>query len=233
MTIRGLDANEFSLTDSTCNAVGNVLVPGASCNMAVRFSPTSAGAKSATFSVTGAPGQVAGAALAGTGTVLTPITNLVVNDNLPAGCVAPNCNRDKWSVRSDFQVGLAPFGDRTFTVESTGAPELLGKAWIRTAADSKNFSGDPLATFDKSQVGCVFLLIDDRHKGTGTRPNFLVDPAFIDTGKKVVVRQSATATFPYGVWSKCDTGLKISPPIPVQLPRVFSALAPGYFVVVN
>jgi len=153
---------------------------------------------------------------------------LIVNDNLPAGCQPPSCNRNKWSIQTNFQVGNAPFGDRTYTIDSVGSGVLLGRPWIRTAADSKNFSGEPLATFTSGGTA-VFLLIDDRHNGASGRPGWLTDAGFVDQGFNVVVRQSATATYPYSVWKK-----SVIAGSTVALPRVgptFSGLGPGYFVV--
>jgi glucose/arabinose dehydrogenase len=163
-------------------------------------------------------------------TVTTPavgITNLVVNDNLPAGCVSPNCNKDKWSIQSNFQVGVVPFGDRTYTIDSVGNSAILGGPWIRTAADSKNYPTNPLATFT-ANGSFVYLVIDDRWNGTTGRPAWLTDAAFTDQGYNVVVRQSATATFPYSVWRKSITSGST-----VSLPAMGATTAPAYFVIVK
>lgn len=73
-----------------------------------------------------------------------------------------------------------------------------------------------------------YLLIDDRHNGAGTRPPFLTDAAWLDQGFDVVIRQSATATFPYSVYRKAFTSGST-----VTLPRMNSPIAPGYIVVVQ
>ncbi|HEY0712738.1 MAG TPA: galactose oxidase-like domain-containing protein, partial [Polyangia bacterium] len=60
----------------------------------------------------------ASAQVAATPNALAPISNMVVYDNLPAGCVTPNCHKDKWSVQTNFQVGNNAFGDRTYTIDA-------------------------------------------------------------------------------------------------------------------
>jgi hypothetical protein len=157
-----------------------------------------------------------------------PISNLVVNDNLPAGCVTPNCNRDKWSIQSNFQVGNTAFGDRTYTIDSVPAAGavLLGKSWIRTAADSKNYTVNPLATFTVTGT-FVYLLVDNRWNGTTGKPAFL-DATWTDQGYDVVVRQSSTATFPYSVWRKSATSGTT-----FNLPALAAATAPCYLAIVQ
>jgi uncharacterized repeat protein (TIGR03806 family) len=155
------------------------------------------------------------------------ISNLVVNDNLPAGCVSPNCSKDKWAIQSNFQVGAVSFGDRTYTVDSVGNSAILGGPWIRTAADSKNYASNPLATFT-ANGSFVYLVIDDRWNGTTGRPSWLTDAAFTDQGYNVVVRQSSTQTFPYSVWRKAITSGST-----VNLPALGGSTAPAYFVIVK
>jgi hypothetical protein len=163
-----------------------------------------------------------------TATPPSPITNLVVNDNLPAGCVTPNCNKDKWSIQSNFQMGNVLFGDRTYTIDvvPSAGMVLLGKPWIRTAADSKNYTVNPLATFTINGT-FVYLLVDNRHNGTGGKPAFL-DATWTDQGYDVTIRQSSTATFPYSVWRKSVTSGST-----VNLPAIGTATAPCYIAIVQ
>jgi len=152
-----------------------------------------------------------------------------VNDNLPAGCVAPNCNRDKWSVQSSsFAVGVQPFGDRNYIIETTAPDDpFRNNSWIRTAADSKAFTGDPLATFTARGVE-VILMVDTRHNNSTGRPTFLTDPAWTDATREFVIRQSSTVTARYHAWKKI-----VIPGSMVTLPRVNSPFAPTYFVILN
>jgi glucose/arabinose dehydrogenase len=194
------------------------------------FTDTNVAAGSYTYRVLATNANGSAASNSDDATVTAPavsITNLVVNDNLPAGCVAPNCNKDKWSIQSNFQVGAVPFGDRTYTIDSVGGSAILGGPWIRTAADSKNFTGNPLASFT-ANGSFVYLVIDDRWNGTGTRPPWLTDAAFVDQGFNVVVRQSSTATFPYSVYRKPVTSGST-----VNLPPLGGTTAPAYFVIVK
>jgi hypothetical protein len=214
--------------DSTYAVVGT---PGAS---ATSFTDTvAAGLYTYRVTVTNASGDSPPPNPTADVTVTAPagISNLVVNDNLPAGCVSPNCNKDKWSVQSNFQVGVMtfPFGDRTYTVDSVSVANsaILGGAWVRTAADSKNYPTSPLATFTASG-SFVYLVIDDRWNGTGVRPAWLTDPGFMDQGYNVIVRQSSTQTFPYSVWAKSITGTTM-----VSLPAMGATTAPAYFVIVK
>jgi hypothetical protein len=157
-----------------------------------------------------------------------PISSLVVNDNLPAGCVSPNCNRDKWSIQSNFQVGNVAFGDRTYTVDAVPAAGnvLLGKSWIRTAADSKSYTGNPLATFTITGT-FVYLAVDNRHNAANGKPAFL-DASWTDQGYDLTIRQTGTSTFPYSVWRKSVTSGSM-----VSLPPIGTSAAPCYFAVVQ
>lgn len=158
---------------------------------------------------------------------LTPavIANLVVNDtatsNPPAGADGI-ANSAQWSIQSNFQVGVTAFGDRSYKV--TGAPAgsvLLGKAWIRPAADSKHYTGTPLATFTAGG-SFVYLAVDNRHN-TGARPPWL-DASFVDQGFDITVTEGTTARA-YSVYRKPVTAGST-----VALPRIASPGAPCYLV---
>jgi hypothetical protein len=211
-TVSGMYTNQQ--TASTTSATVSMLTNGTQYFFVV--SATNAGGESENST------QVPATPVAAT----SPISNLVVNDNLPAGCVAPNCNKDKWSVQSNFQVGNTAFGDRTYTIDSVGNAVLLGKAWIRTAADSKNYTVNPLATFTVGGT-FVYVAVDNRHNGTSGKPAFL-DATWTDQGFDVVIRQSSTSTFPYSVWRKSVTSGST-----VSLPAVGSSTAPCYLVLVQ
>ncbi|HXU84158.1 MAG TPA: hypothetical protein VN914_22340, partial [Polyangia bacterium] len=155
------------------------------------------------------------------------ITNLVVNDTSatspPSGDGIPNSQQ--WSVQTNFRAGVAAFGDRTVTINSTGNGSLGGKTWIRTAADSKNFTGSPLATFTLTG-SFLYLLVDDRHNAAGGKPLWL-DASYTDMGFNAVIAEGATLR-PYSVWRKSVTSGGT-----VSLPRIASAIAPCYLVVVE
>jgi hypothetical protein len=161
---------------------------------------------------------------------LTPpvIANLVVNDtaisNPPAGADGI-ANSAQWSIQNNFQPNLTAFGDRTFKV--TGVPAgsvLLGKPWIRPAADSKHYTGTPLATFTGGG-SFVYLAVDNRHN-TGARPAWL-DASYVDQGFDITVTEGTTAR-PYSVYRKPVTAGST-----IALPRIGSATAPCYLVIVQ
>jgi glucose/arabinose dehydrogenase len=157
------------------------------------------------------------------------ISNLVVRDtattNPPAGADGI-ANSTQWSIQSNFQVNVTAFGDRTVkvtAVPSAGAG-LLSKAWIRTAADSKSYTGTPLATFTVGS-SFVFLAVDNRHNGTGTRPTWL-DTSYVDQGYDITITEGTTAR-PYSVYRK-----PVTSGTTVTLPTINSSAAPCYIVIV-
>ncbi|MGH2938871.1 MAG: choice-of-anchor D domain-containing protein [Solirubrobacterales bacterium] len=70
-TLTGPDLGEFSVRSDDC--AETVLAPGASCAVAVRFAPQSAGAKAATLRLRG-PGGTTAAGLSGEGTATVAVT---------------------------------------------------------------------------------------------------------------------------------------------------------------
>ena len=157
------------------------------------------------------------------------IANLIVNDtatsNPPAGTDGI-ANHLQWSIQTNFQNNVTAFGDRTVKVTAVpaAAAVLLGKSWIRTAADSKNYAGTPLATFT---VGgsFVYLAIDNRHN-TGAKPTWL-DASYTDQGYDITVTEGTTAR-PYSVWRK-----SVLAGSTVTLPTINKATAPCYLVIVQ
>jgi hypothetical protein len=211
----------FALDSNGCASPVPV---GGTCSVGIRFTPVGAGLATGLLRVTSTLGAVATAELSGTGTTSgAVISNLVVNDTSPGGDGVPN--NTQWSVQANLQMTLQPFGDRSFTIGSIGNAVLTGKPWIKTAADSKSFTGNPLATFTLNGT-LVYLIIDNRHNAANGRPPWLTDTAWVDQGFDVMVNQTTTTTFPYSVWRKSFTAGAT-----VSLPPVGSSLAPGYFVV--
>lgn len=70
-------------------------------------------------------------------------------------------NAVDWSIGSNLQVGNAQYGDRAYTF--TSIPSILvGADWIRTANDSKNFTGNPAVTFTLTRTADVYVGVDTR-----------------------------------------------------------------------
>lgn len=223
----GTDGNQFSVVpgEGTCSGFGPQLPAGSQCSLQIRFAPTTVGNKSTTVILggLGTPSPLTGTA------VISSITNLVVNDtattNPPAGTDGI-ANSLQWSVQSNFRAPATAFGDRTVSITATGDTSLNGKPWIRTAADSKNYNGTaPLATFTLTGR-YLYLLVDDRHNGTGTRPAWL-DASYTDMGFNAAITEGATLR-PYSVWRKSITSGST-----VTLPKINSAIAPCYIVVIE
>jgi hypothetical protein len=228
LSIAGTNANQFGLVQGVGTCANSGIVPkGSTCTFQLKFAPTSAsgiGAKSATASIGGGtPATLTGTA------VVSAITNLVVNDtstvNPPAGTDGM-ANSTQWSIQSNFSAGPATFGDRGVTIGSTGNAVLNGKPWIRTAADSKLYNGTlPLATF-KLSGRFVYILVDDRHNGTGVRPPWL-DATFIDQNFNATMLDAGFSR-PYSVYRKAfnngDT---------ITLPKINAGIAPCYIVVIE
>lgn len=98
------------------------------------------------FKVEGDFGDGAAAALNG-----SLIKNLIVKDKE---------NAADWSIYEDFSNGSVLFGDRDITADSVPA-FLSGAEAVRTACDSKMFSGD-LGTFTAAEDITVYTAVDER-----------------------------------------------------------------------
>ncbi len=107
------------------------------------------------------------------------VTNLSVRDT---------ANAADWSVQASLQNGAVQYGDRTYTF--TTVPALVaGGRWIRTANDSKSYTGDPTVSFTISRTADVFVAIDDR---VGARPWMT---GWTNTGQKLVNNEGEPKSF--------------------------------------
>lgn len=80
--------------------------------------------------------------------------------------VSDKSNRYSWSIQQGLDVGKEVFGDRT--CKFTSVPEQLkGAEWIRTACDSKKYTGDE-ASFTAAKDTSVYLGVDTRAEGNAT-----------------------------------------------------------------
>jgi len=97
--------------------------------------------------------------LVGAGLVKEPRDTL--NGTLVKSLVIFDGDRySSWSIRNNLRVGDTIYGDREFTF--TSVPDAArGLEWIRTACDSKNFSGDA-AKFTAAENITVFVGVDTR-----------------------------------------------------------------------
>jgi hypothetical protein len=112
------------------------------------------------------------------------ITNLSVKDT---------GNAADWSIQTNLQSGNQQFGDRTFIL-STVPSSVAGGDWIRTANDSKVYTGDPLVTFTVTAARTVYVAWDTRK----AVPKWL--SGWADTGQNLVNNEATPSTF--RLWSK-------------------------------
>ncbi len=90
-------------------------------------------------------------------------------------------------MQANFQVGTLQFGDRAFTVTSIPAA-LAGGAWLRTANDSKAYTGNPLVSFSLNQAADVYITLEDRNAAV---PGWLA--GWSNTGLKMTTNEGGTA----------------------------------------
>lgn len=107
-------------------------------------------------------------------------------------------NRADWSIQQNLQNNDAVFGDREFRF--TSVPDILKDAeWIRTACDSKKYTGDE-AEFTLGGDADIYLGLDDRITET---PAWLGD--WTITNMQVTMDGDPNVT--YRVWKKsCKQG---------------------------
>jgi hypothetical protein len=115
------------------------------------------------------------------------ITDLVVNDVT---------NADDWSIRANLQLNDQEFSDRAYRITSL-PPVYAGCAWLRSASDSKTYTGNPLISFTVSTDVNVFVVHDD---AATPKPAWLTS-GWSDTGDEIKDDANGTgATF--SVFSK-------------------------------
>lgn len=101
--------------------------------------------------------------------------------------VQDGANAADWSVQANLQAGAVQFGDRTYTI--TGLPAALaGGTWVRSANDSKAYTGGTLASFELGQPADVYLALDDRY---GAPLAWMA--GWSDTGLKMTTVENGTA----------------------------------------
>jgi hypothetical protein len=117
---------------------------------------------------------------------------------ITAGSLSVNdtANASNWSIQNtNFSEGINQFGDRSYQL-SVIPTSLRGMSWIRSANSSKSYQGTTLATFSISQGSNVYVAVDTRYiRPTDTRPAWLTDGTWTDTGLNFVNSESPTKTF--------------------------------------
>ena len=85
-------------------------------------------------------------------------------------------NAAKWSLQTNIQVGDVQYGDRGYTLTSVPA-SLAGAAWIRTANNSKTYTGTPTVSFAINEDAMIYVAIDNRQA-----PPSWIDSSWTNTG---------------------------------------------------
>src|SRR6185369_5979848 len=115
------------------------------------------------------------------------ITNLSVKDT---------ANAADWSIQPNLQVGNLVYGDRTFTF--TTVPSLVaGSLWIRTANDSKTYTGNPAVTFSIGAAQDIYVGAND----LGPKPAW-IDATWTDSGQDIVTREADGTSRTYSLYRK-------------------------------
>jgi len=117
-------------------------------------------------------------------------------------------NASAWSLQPNLQVGAVQYGDRGYTLTSA-PPALLGAEWIRTANNSKTYTGTPVATCVLNQPATVYIALDSRE----AVPSWLA-ASWTNTGLTMTNSQAAgsntfavySATFAAGTLSLGPNG---------------------------
>jgi hypothetical protein len=166
-----------------------------------------------------------GFACVGTACRVVKITNLVVHDTAQAAL---------WGIVDQFQIGMAavhPWSDAMWKdtyVKSidAGANILIGKQWIKVAAESKKYAAGPQATITLAATSDVYLVVDDRW---GTTPTWLT--GFTNTGLHFQIQEVVSGAnklvYQFTLWKKT------APAGMLDLPKIGASTAYDYFVIVD
>jgi glucose/arabinose dehydrogenase len=179
----------------------------------------------------------------GTANVCAPkVSNLTVYDTgsttsgtAPAGFTLPYTNASYWALLGNFQTASSSsgtdfcdwMGGQAFVQSvDSGVSNLLGKAWIRTATESKKWNGTSPAAEGKITLATtanVYLIIDDRAVA-----NSAVETGWTDTTYNFTIKESDTGAIRvFSVFQKTN---QIGD---VYLPIQNYSSAFNYFVIVD
>jgi hypothetical protein len=133
-----------------------------------------------------------------------------------------------WSIQRNFQIGINgahPWVDWSASyIQSmdAAANRLLGKEWIKLAAESKVYTAGPQAEIALAAAADVYLVADDR---------FLTQSSWINgwtnTGWNLIVWETPSLSFPFSLYRKtAQTGT-------VSLPAIGQYNGYDYFVIVD
>lgn len=107
-----------------------------------------------------------------------------------------SANAVDWSRQVNLQAGNTAYGDRTVTF-TTVPPSVAGQEWIRTANDSKSFTGNPLVRFTLTRPADVYVAWCDCQ----ARPAWL-DATWVDSGENLVTSATTTTERNFSLYRK-------------------------------
>jgi hypothetical protein len=138
-------------------------------------------------------------------------------------------NAVNWSLQGNFQIGMMgvrPWTDYPNTyVVSVDPPlaGLIGKAWVKVMAASKNYVGGPQAVITLTAPADVYIVVDDRW---GTPPAFV--EGWTDTGANFAIFENAQRpSLPFSLYKKSVAAGDL------PLPPIGSNRAYDFFVIVD
>ena len=137
-SITGTDADQFTITSTTCVAAG--VDPGTSCNVSVRFNPTTAGAKSAVLTVATTNGTPANVSVNLTGTSVQAVQTPSTLDGTNAIS----------SYGFADTIATQVSATKTITLKNTGNVALSG-----IGASGQSLTGDNASDFSITATTCT------------------------------------------------------------------------------
>jgi len=112
-----------------------------------------------------------------------------VRDSLIANLsVSDSSNAADWSIQENLQPGAQQYGDRNFSFSSI-PDTLTGNTWIRTANDSKSFTGTEIVKFDINRDATIYIAHDNR---ISPKPTWL--SSWVNTGMSITNSEPQTFT---------------------------------------
>ncbi|GEM_PF-703140 len=117
----------------------------------------------------------------------TTLSNLSVFDT---------ANASSWSLQSNLQITppTQQYGDRSFTFTNLPS-QLVGASWIRTANDSKSYTGNPTVTFTINRNARVYVGIDQRI--SPPKPDWLSSEGWTNSGMTFKTSEPQTFSLYY------------------------------------
>lgn len=86
--------------------------------------------------------------------------------------VVDAANAADWSIESGLAIDDLQYGDRTMSLDEI-PPGLVGSWWIKTANDSKSFTGGDIVSLTLNHAATIYIALDDRIVSNSLVPSWL------------------------------------------------------------